>query len=443
MVFGTDDAGGLADAVALRGSLLRDESDLDPLLDAVGEARYVLLGEASHGTHEYYDWRARVTMRLVREKGFGVVAVEGDWPDCRHVDRYVRGLPGAAASGLDAVRAFRRWPTWMWGNEEVARFADALRAHNAAQPPGRRVGFRGLDVYSLWESLDAVRAYVQEHLPEDAGFVRRAHACFEPFAQDPQEYARATVLVPTSCEREVLDLLTSLRQRAAEASAPASADDPEAAFDAEQNALVARNAERYYRAMIRSGAESWNVRDRHMVETLERVMEHRGPDAKCVVWEHNTHVGDARATDMADSGMVNVGQLVREAHAEREVFVAGFGSHRGSVIAADAWEDPMREMRVPPARTGSWEDVFHQAGPEDRLLLGRDLADVDAAWEPRGHRAIGVVYDPDHERWGNYVPTVLPARYDAFLHVDRSRALSPLRIRARHEEVPETWPFGD
>ena len=441
MVFGTRDVAGLTEAVSRRATPLRDDADLDPLVDAVGDARYVLLGEATHGTSEFYGWRTRLTLRLAREKGFNVVAVEGDWPDCRAVGRYVRGLPGAAPTALESLQAFRRWPTWMWANREVARLADRLRGHNAGLPPERRVSFHGLDVYSLWDSLAAVRRYVETHLPEDRDFARRAHACFEPYARDPQEYARATVLVPATCEREVLDLLAALRQRAV--GTPAVEGDPDAAFDAEQNALVARNAERYYRAMIRSGAESWNVRDRHMVEALERVMAHRGPDAKCVVWEHNTHVGDARATDMAESGMVNVGQLVRETHADGEVFVVGFGTHRGGVIAADAWEDPFREMPVPPARTGSWEDVFHEAGPEDRLLLTADLADVEAAWTARGHRAIGVVYDPDHERWGNYVPTVLPARYDAFLHVDATRALRPLPVPAVHDEVPETYPFGD
>ena len=440
MPFETQTVGPLAEALSARAAPVADERDLDRLLAAIGDARYVLLGEASHGTADYYDWRTRVTMRLVREKGFDVVAVEGDWPDCRQVDRFVRGLPGAPPDALAALRAFQRWPTWMWGNHEVARLADALRAHNLDVPPERRAGFHGLDVYSLWASLDAVRGYVEEHLPEDTGFVRRAQACFGPYGEDAQEYARATVLVPASCEREVVDLLASLRARQ-DAAPPA--DDPDAAFDAEQNALVARNAERYYRAMVRGGPESWNVRDRHMVETLERVMAHRGATAKCVVWEHNTHVGDARATDMAASGMVNVGQLVREAHADDEVFILGFGSHRGNVIAGDAWDAPMRRMPVPPARAGSWEDAFHEAGPEDRLLLTADLADVEAAWDPRGHRAIGVVYDPDHERWGNYVPTVLPARYDAFLHVDRSEALHPLRIPVRHDEAPETYPFGD
>ncbi len=416
---------------------LRGSEDLDPLLDRIGDARCVLLGEASHGTHEYYAWRARISERLIREKGFSFIAVEGDWPDCYEVNRYVKGYPDSGKSAREALEVFDRWPTWMWANEEVVGLAEWLRRHNEGLPQDARVGLYGLDVYSLRESLEAVIEYLERVDPDAVGSARRAYKCFEPYGQDPQEYARATVFVPTSCEEEVVGMLSKLRGRL-----PRYQDDPEVRFDAEQNALVARGAEAYYRAMVRGGAASWNVRDRHMAETLNRLMRLHGPNAKAVVWEHNTHIGDARFTDMARHGMVNVGQLVRERRGEEDVVLVGFGSHRGSVIAGARWGAPMERMPVPPAREGSWEDVLHRAGEEDKLLVFSDAGE-GGLLEPRGHRAIGVVYDPAHDHYGNYVPTVLPRRYDAFVYVDETRALHPLRLRLREDgEPPETYPSG-
>jgi erythromycin esterase len=253
-----------------------------------------------------------------------------------------------------------------------------------------------------------------------------------------QEYAMATAVVPTTCEDEAVAILGELRRRAAEYRE----DGREEFFNAEQNALAVRNAELYYRTMVRGGAASWNVRDNHMVETLERLMVRYGTGAKAIVWEHNTHIGDARATDMARSGMVNVGQLVRERHGAEGVVLVGFSSYEGSVIAGEEWGAPMRRMLVPPARGGSWEAVLHAAGDHDRMLLFED-DEPDPLLEPRGHRAIGVVYDPDLERFGNYVSTVLPFRYDALLHIDRTRALDPLHMEPREDgEPPETYPSG-
>lgn len=301
--------------------------DLEPILERIGDARYVLIGEASHGTHEYYAWRALLTRRLIEERGFSVVAVEGDWPDCYRVHRAV------TSDALDpraALERFERWPTWMWANEEVSDFLEWLRAYNDGQPPEARVGFYGLDVYSLWNSLQAILDYLRTHEPDSVDAALAAFRCFEPYAEDPLQYARAQRLVPESCEEPVVEMLTRMRERVSH-----DEDDPEARFAAEQNAEAAAGAERYYRSLVRGGAESWNVRDRHMVSTLERVMAHRGPAAKAVVWEHNTHLGDASATDMADAGIVNVGQLVRERHADDGVVALGFGSYQGTVLAAD------------------------------------------------------------------------------------------------------------
>jgi erythromycin esterase len=419
---------------------LRGPEDLDPLLEEIGEARYVLLGEASHGTAEYYTWRAEISRRLISEKGFSFIAVEGDWPDCESVNRYVKVPDDAGESAREVLHAFGRWPTWMWANHEVVALVDWIRRHNDGRPAGEKVGFYGLDVYSLWESLYAIMAYLQRTDSSALQAAWRAFRCFEPHGEDVQEYARAARFVPDSCEDEVVDLLRELRRSIREHPA----DDREARFAAEQNALVLKNAEAFYRTMIHGGPESWNLRDGHMTETLERLMRHHGPRARAIVWEHNTHVGDARFTDMADLGEVNVGQLVRERHGHEGVVLVGFGSYRGRVIAGRRWDAPMERMRIPQAREGSWEDVLHNAGAEEKLLLLASAEPTPELLQPRGHRAIGVVYRPESERRGNYVPTVLPRRYDAFLYLDTTRALHPLHEVHPHEEseVPETYPFG-
>src|SRR5262249_11805753 len=337
------------------------------------------------------------------------------------------------------LHAFQRWPTWMWANEEVVALADWLRQHNEALPPERKVGFYGLDVYSLWESLYAILDYLHRVDPSALPAAWRAFRCFEPYGEDVQEYARATRFVPNSCEDEVVTLLREMRSRAR----AYREDGREAYFQAEQNALVLKDAEAYYRAMVRGGPDSWNIRDRHMTDTLDRLMKHHGAGARAIVWEHNTHIGDARFTDMADDGMVNVGQLVRQRHGPEGVVLVGFASYQGSVIAGQEWEASMEEMPVPPARPGSWEDALHLLGGDNHLLLLADAGLNDLLLKPRGHRAIGVVYHPDYERYGNYVPTVLPRRYDALLYLDETHAPHPLQMPVRHEgEVAETYPTG-
>jgi erythromycin esterase len=430
--------GELIEAVKRAGKPLGDEGDLDPLLERIGDARVVLLGEASHGTHEYYTWRDRISRRLIAEKGFHFIAVEGDWPDCYLVNRWVKHHDGGG-SARDMLHAFERWPTWMWANHEVAELAEWLKAHNASLPDDDRVGFYGLDVYSLWDSMDVVTRYLEKVDPEAARRARGAYGCFDPYEEDVQDYAMATAMVPTSCEEEVVRILMDLRSKGPDYHE----EGREAFFNAEQNALVALNAERYYRAMIRGGSKSWNVRDTHMIETLERLLQHHGPESKAIVWEHNTHVGDARATDMARVGMVNVGSLARERWGG-DVVIAGFSSHRGSVIAGSEWGAPMQRMRVPEAREGSWEHVFHEAGAHDKLVMMDGLDDVEAAQDARGHRAIGVVYHPEREAYGNYVPSVLPFRYDAMLYIDHSHALRPLKMEGVMDahDPPETYPSG-
>jgi len=419
---------------------LRSPADLDPLLDRIGEARYVLLGEASHGTHEFYIWRAAISRRLIEERGFSFIAVEGDWPDCSRVDGYVKGYTITGDNARDVLHAFERWPTWMWANEEVIELANWIRFHNDRLPEEKKAGFYGLDVYSLWDSLYQVLSYLGKHIPSALPAARRAFQCFELYGEDVQEYARATRWVDASCEDEVIALLADLRRTAR----PYQNDGHDAFFSAEQNALVVKNAEHYYRTMVQGGPASWNIRDHHMTETLERLMRHHRPNAKAIVWAHNTHVGDARFTDMADDGMINLGQLVRQGHRGEGVVLVGFGSHAGSVIAGEEWRRPWNGCLYHRAGPIVGKTCSTRAGAENRLLLLEEARMNEDFMQERGHRAIGVVYHPDFEGSGNYVPTVLPLRYDAFLFLQETQALHPLHeVKARDEgEVPETYPSG-
>ncbi|HWJ82700.1 MAG TPA: erythromycin esterase family protein [Nocardioides sp.] len=419
------------------GHPLETPADLDPLVERLGGVRFACLGEASHGTHEYYHWRAELSRRLIEEKGFTWIGVEGDWPDCWRINRWVRGQEHQDRTARDVLGGFERWPTWMWANTDVADFLDWLHRWNLARPTLQRVGFYGLDVYSLWDSLREIIGWLEEHSPDAVPPAMEAWHCFLPYQEDPHRYAWATRLVPASCEDEVVSLLVEVRRRTA-----ALADWDEGAFDAAQNAAVAAQAERYYRVMMRGDRSSWNIRDHHMADTIDRIAEHHGPASKGLVWEHNTHVGDARATDMARSGLVNVGQLVRERHAEDGVALVGFAGHRGTVVAAGGWGDPEVVLDVPEARAGSHEDVLHEAlGHPAVLVFPHDRTGPWLA-VPRGHRAIGVVYDPRHER-GNFVTTVMGRRYDALVWLEETSALVPLHHEARPSE-PElaTEPSG-
>ena len=407
--------------------------DFDAILDRARSARVVMLGEASHGTHDYYRLREQLTRRLIAEGGFSFVAVEGDWPDCARVDASVRAEPRACTDPLLALEGFDRWPAWMWSNAEVVRFCRWLRAWNVERPPQRRAGFHGLDVYSLWESMQAIFDYLGEEDPQALEAAQEAYRCFEPYGRDPQEYGRASRLVPGRCEDEVVRLLTRTRERAAH-------DDGDR-FSAWQNAEVVAGAERYYRSMMAGGPESWNIRDTHMAGTLDRLMAHYGPGARGIVWAHNSHIGDAAATRMADSGLLNLGQLGRERYGDTEVLLVGFGSYQGEVVAADFWGAPPQVLPVPPARPGSVERHLHEELPERALLVFDGLDEPAWVTESVDHRAIGVVYDPEYESWGNYVPTRLSQRYDAFVWCDRTTALHPLPAHEVRGEL-ETFPAG-
>lgn len=403
----------------------------------IGDARFVLLGEASHGTHEYYTWRAEITKQLIQEKGFDFIGVEGDWPESYRINRFSKGYENGGDNIIDDVlNGFNRWPTWMWANWEVAGLADWLRNWNSKLSGNQKIGFYGLDVYSLWESFEEITNYLGEVDPETLKTVKVAMKCFESYSSaDGQPYGKSGRLVPQTCENKVVDMLSEIKRRI-----PLYNGDTEAAFSAEQNALVTVNAERYYRSVMEGTGNSWNIRDRHMMSTLNRLADFHGRRSKAVIWAHNTHIGDARATDMAQHGMINIGQLTREKYKDDAVLV-GFGSYEGTVIAGSHWEGEMEVMNMPLAKGGSWESALHTRSPENKLLIFDDRS-RKLLNSPIGHRAIGVVYDSGRENQGNYVPTVIPDRYDAFLYVDRTQALHPLHLSPDGHKIPDTYPFG-
>ncbi|MGZ8543639.1 MAG: erythromycin esterase family protein [Flavisolibacter sp.] len=418
--------------------MLTDQTDLQPLFDLIGDKQIVLLGEASHGTHEYYTWRSFITQRLIIEKGFKLIAVEGDWPDCYRLNRYIKNYPDSGETSFDVLKQFKRWPTWMWANWETAALAEWLFQHNKPLAINNKISFYGLDVYSLWESMEAIMQYLKKVDPPALKAAEEAFRCFEPYQQDEgRSYAHATQFVPELCKDEVVELLRKIQEHL-----PQYNTDYENVFNVQQNAYVAVNAERYYRAMIHGGPHSWNVRDSHMSDTLDRLLEFHGQGTKVIIWEHNTHVGDARATNMTSEGMFNLGELVRLKHHEKGVILVGFGSYKGEVIAGKSWGDDMQIITVPSALKGSWEYLLHKAGPENKLLLLNDFYNEQFMENHIGHRAIGVVYNPEYEQYGNYVPTLLPLRYDAFIYLDHTHALHPLHIQPDGHQIPETYPFG-
>jgi erythromycin esterase-like protein len=417
-------------------------NDYDGLLAEIAGARVVLLGEASHGTHEFYRERALVTRRLITEHGFTGVAVEADWPAAWRVNRYVTGR-GQDASAAEALDDFRRFPAWMWRNADVLDFVEWLRADNERRAEGERVGFYGLDLYSLHASIEAVLRYLDTVDPEAARRARERYACFDHFGDDPQAYGYATSAgLSPSCEAEVVSQLVELRRRAGELAGRDGRLDPDAFFHAERSAALVHAAERYYRVMFQGRVESWNLRDRHMTETLVALAGHLGGAAKLVVWAHNSHLGDARATGMGAIGEITVGQLVRERWGPA-AFLVGFTTHHGTVTAASEWGGEAERMHVRPALAESWEAVFHAAGvPRFLLAWRRDHELAAALSEERLERAIGVVYVPRTERVSHYVGARLARQFDAVIHIDASRAVEPLERAAGWErgELPETYP---
>lgn len=426
--------------------LVGGPEDFDPLLARIGDAPYVLIGEASHGTHEFYRIRAEITKRLISERDFSAVAVEADWPDAYRLNRYVRGASDDA-DATEALGGFVRFPQWMWRNADVLDFLGWLREFNDTQTdPDRKAGFYGLDLYSLHASIDAVLGYLRKVDPEAAERARERYACFDQFGSDPQTYGyAATAGLAPSCEAEVIAQLVELRRSAGEYArrdGRLAADD---LFFAEQNARLVANAEQYYRAMFGSRVSSWNLRDLHMAETLEALSAFLRPRVrtpKIVVWAHNSHLGDARATELGRSGELNVGQLVRQRHGHDAVLI-GFSTFTGTVTAASDWDAPAERKAVRPGLHGSYEAAFHDVGIPNFAVLTAETPELRAALDhARLQRAIGVIYRPTSERQSHYFHTRLPRQFDAVLHYDHTRAVEPLERTAVWErgEMPETYP---
>jgi protein-L-isoaspartate(D-aspartate) O-methyltransferase len=418
-----------------------DDPAFGSLFDRFADARVVLLGEASHGTSEFYRARASITRRLIEQHGFTIVAVEADWPDAAAIDRYIRHKPPSAV----AERAFQRFPTWMWRNVEVHDFVDWLRAHNEGIDPARRAGFFGLDIYNMSASMRAVIDYLDKVDPEAARIARERYGCLTPWQNNPATYGRAALSAGyAKCEAPVIATLRDLFEKQIEYRRQDLQQDGEGFFDAAQNARLVASAERYYRVMYYGAAESWNLRDRHMFETLEHLLNWRGRDSKAIVWAHNSHIGDAAATEMGQvRGEINIGQLCRQRFGDAVVLV-GFATDRGTVAAASDWDGPMEIKQVRPAHPDSYERLCRDSGV-DRFLV--DLREGQSAelrsglLYPRLERAIGVIYRPETELASHYFDASLPLQFDAYLWLEQTRAVTPLPKTMR-AGVPETYPFG-
>jgi erythromycin esterase-like protein len=425
-----------------------ETNDYDPLMKIIGNAPLVLIGEASHGTHEFYRQRAEITKRLIKEKGFSAVAVEADWPDAYRVNNYVRGV-SSEADAVEALSDFKRFPSWMWRNADVLDFVGWLRTYNDDLPKSAsKIGFYGLDLYSLHTSMEAVLHYLDRIDPEAADRARARYACFDHFGKDEQAYGYAAGLgLSESCEDAVVSQLLEIYQNSAEYAWRDGRIAPDEHFYATQNARLVMNAERYYRSMFRGRVSSWNLRDAHMAETLESLLvflQSQKVHSKIVVWEHNSHLGDARATHMGKEGEWNVGQLVRERHPDEAILV-GFTTYEGTVTAASNWDAPAERKRVRPALRNSYEALFHDIGIPRFLLTFPDSEHAASALrQPLLERAIGVIYRPETERASHYFQAYLSRQFDAVLHFDETRAVEPLEPTTDWEagEVPETFPTG-
>lgn len=424
--------------------------DYDALLDLVGDASFVLLGEASHGTHEFYRERVKITRRLIQEKGFQAIAVEADWPDAYRVNRFVHSAD-ARDESIDALDDFKRFPLWMWRNADVLDFIGWLRGHNETiHTPAKKVSFLGMDLYSLHSSINAVLGYLAKVDPTAAKTARKHYSCFDHFGADVQGYGWATGLgISTSCEEEVIKTLIDLNQHQNQYLSRDGYVAVSEYFSAEQNARLVKNAEYYYRAMFDPEVSSWNLRDTHMVETLEALVEHLKDlkqNPKIVVWAHNSHLGNASATEMGQRGEINVGQLIRQRYGKQAVLV-GFTTYQGTVTAASEWEASAECKRVRPALANSFESIFHDAAiPRFFLNLKDNVKIKTALADPHLERAIGVIYRPETERLSHYFHASLSEQFDAVLHFDHTRAVEPLERTTEwevgEEDAPETYPTG-
>ncbi|MEK2646251.1 alpha/beta fold hydrolase [Bdellovibrio sp. BCCA] len=424
----------VVDELEGRAHSIKDSHSWDDLIASVASARVVMLGEATHGTEEFYSIRRHITERLIQDHGFSFVAVEGDWPDCQKLNDYIHFDKGESAKQI--MREFHRWPTWMWANDETALLIEWMKNYHAS--------FYGLDVYSLFDSMDYVIEFAKNVDPDLAKSVQEQYACFEPFARDEKSYARYLVKFEEGCRDDVIaNLRKLLRLRIGEIATKSPN-----LFSAQQNARIVAHAENYYRSMLFGGPDSWNVRDHHMIDTLDMLLKHNGPDSKAIVWAHNSHIGDYHATDMLQEGYVNLGGLARERFGIDQVALVGFGTFQGQVLAGPAWEGKPTVMTLPPARESSFEYFCHKVAEDLNtkrfyVVFDSEARSGNLGTRSYGHRAVGVVYSPHYELKGvNYVETVPAKRYDAFVFVDKTTALKSIPTGTSHLDLPETWPGG-
>ncbi len=403
------------------GLAVSDASDLDPLIEQAAERRLVLLGEASHGTSEYYTWRADISRRLIEEHDFDFIIVEGDWPLAFHVNRHVKHLDEEPSTSREVLEHFHRWPLWMWGNEEVLELVSWLHGHNRDLAETERAGFYGMDVYAYEQGIEDVIGYLEEVDATAARTTRNYYSCFDRHP-DMQSYLQNVHRTGEHCA----DDLEAVHRLLDEHREAYISSDSLGYVNVLQSSRMIVHAERHIRGNLQDGPQSWNHRVDHFYDAASRLLEHYGEEAQGIVWAHNTHIGDARATAMRGSGMRNIGQIARERLGPDQVYAVGFGTYTGEVLAGRQWEGEMELMQVPEAQSGSYEDLMQQAGISPMLLMFRDPDTHQPLMEPRGNRAIGVVYHPEQEGRGNYVRTVLPLRYNAFLFFETTEALTPL-----------------
>jgi len=416
-----------------------NDVNLDQLMHRIGDSKLVLLGEASHGTADFYEMRARITQELITKKGFNVIAVEADWPDAAHINHFIHGTE---PDPLLESKPFSRFPTWMWANQSVEKFIQWLKKHNQTiKQPENKIGFYGLDLYSLFSSIEVVLNYLEKVDPKTAQVARQRYGCLMPWAKDPALYGQVIITKQyRECEADVLAALQELLKKRLQYSL----QDSEQFFDAEQNARLIANAERYYRTMYYAEANSWNQRDQHMFETLEAILNYRGDNTKAVIWEHNSHIGDARATDMSARGELNIGQLVRQKYGDA-AYLMGFGTDHGTVAAASEWGGPMEIKQVTPAHKESYERVCHEVKHDNFLLpLKPESLKTNTRKQlltERLERAIGVIYRPETELQSHYFYASLPRQFDEYIWFDETRAVTPI-TKETLEAVPDTFPFG-
>ncbi len=411
-------------------------ADTEPLFDKMKNSRIVLLGESTHGTHEFYTWRTKISKKLIEDYGFSFIAVEADWPDAYSLNRYIKQYPDSGKQASEILNKFNRWPTWVWANWEVNALIEWLNSFNKEN--NKSAGFYGLDLFSLRESMEMLVTELAGKYPEIAKTAREAFTCFEPYINDVRFDAERLRMAPPSCEKEAIELLKEIRSKIS-----SDADEKEMNFEIEQNARAMYDAEEYYMTMIRDGKESWNLRERHMAETLDQLLEHHGANSKAIIWAHNSHIGDARAYTKKSSGSLNFGEIVKAKHLIEGVFSIGFGSNSGELITADEWGAPMKKMNVENAKPGSWENLLHGINQHDKLILLDQLRDNEDAPQPIEHRSVGLIYNPASEEYGYYSKANIQMEFDAFIFIDETSAVHPLKISpGSGEEPPETYPWG-